>query len=170
MLLLVGVSMRQVWRYVNVSMVFITHIKQVTKACMGKANWAGVADKVCNQFFLVRLPFLRVQELIDACVGMFGGFESFETWGGESLGVRISVLGIFEMVNDLINIQHAFFELVAKLDHHVGPFTMLLGDGGHFINKVIVKDGTFDRFLAKENWGKDWNEAQSNVVGFGPGC
>ncbi len=45
----------------------------------------------------------------------------------------------------------------------------VLCDGGHFINKVVVKDGTFNRFLAKEDWGKDWNKAQSNVVGFGPG-
>ncbi len=90
---------------------------------------------------------------------MLGGLESFETWGGESLGVRISVLGIFETVNNLINIRHTFFALVVKPDHQVGPFTMLLGDGAHFINEVIVKDGTFNRFLAKENWGKDWNEA-----------
>jgi hypothetical protein len=82
---------------------------------------------------------------------MLGGLENFETWGGESLGVRISAVGIFETVNDLINIQHAFFVLIVKLGHQVGPFTMLLGDGGHFINKVIIKNGNLDRFLANKN-------------------
>ncbi len=101
---------------------------------------------------------------------MLGGIESFEAWDGESLGVRISVLGIFEMLNNLINIQLAFFVLVVKLDHQGGPFTMLLGDGGNFIIKVVIKDRTFGRFLTKENWGKDWNKAQSNIIGFGPGC
>jgi hypothetical protein len=134
MLLLVGVLMRQVWRYIDVFTVFIIRVKQVTKACTGKANWAGVADEVCAQFFLVQLPFLSVRELVDAGVDVLGGLESFETWGGESLGVRISVFGIFKMVDNLIDIQHAFFALVVKPDHQVNPFTMLLVDGRHFIN------------------------------------
>jgi hypothetical protein len=93
---------------------------------------------------------LRVQELIDAGEGMLRGIEGFETWGGESLGVRISALGIFEMVNNLISNQLAFFALVVKLDHQVGPFTMLLGNVGHFIYKVITEDGTFDGLWPKK--------------------
>jgi hypothetical protein len=47
---------------------------------------------------------------------------------------------------------------------------MLFGDGFHFIDKVIIKDGAFNGFLAKEDWSQNRDKAHRNVTGFRPGC
>jgi hypothetical protein len=47
---------------------------------------------------------------------------------------------------------------------------MLFGDGFHFIDNVIIKDGTFNGFLAKEDRSQNRDKAHRNVTGFRPGC
>ena len=47
---------------------------------------------------------------------------------------------------------------------------MLFEDGFHFIDEVIIKDGTFNGFLAKEYRNQNWDKSQRNVTGFRPGC
>ncbi len=49
--------------------VFVILINRSLNGYAGKANWAGIADEIGTQNFLVRLPFRRVGELIDAGVG-----------------------------------------------------------------------------------------------------
>ena len=70
---------------------------------MGEVNWAGIADEIGTQNFLVRLPFRRVGELIDAGVGGLRDSKSFESWGSKSFrisGVGIRTFGVPEAVDN----------------------------------------------------------------------
>ena len=84
----------------------------------GGTNWAGIADKIGTQYFLIRLPFRRVGELIDAGVGGLRDIESFETWGSKSFRIRgVGTSRVLEAVNDFVDVGCTLFLLVVELDH-----------------------------------------------------
>ena len=103
-------------RRVDVLTIFIV-VNMGTNSDTRKANWAGIADEECTQFLLVRLPFVRIGELVDADVGGLGDFESFESWGCEVLRIGVRALGVLEAVDDFIEIRHAFLALVVEFNH-----------------------------------------------------
>jgi hypothetical protein len=77
LLLLLGLGLvKRGWRHVDIFTVFVVLIEWGVNGYVGKANWAGFADEICTQFFLVRLPFQRVGELIDADIGGSGILKS----------------------------------------------------------------------------------------------
>ena len=82
----------------------------------------------------------------------------------------IDPLWRFEAVDDFINVSFILFELVENFFHEIGPSAMLGGDISHFVDEVLVSDGTFNCLLSKENWGKKGDKAYAYVIRIFPGC
>ena len=85
---LVRCGRRRVDVFTVFAVLFVVLIDRGLNGYAGGTNWAGIADKIGNHYFLIRLPFRRVGELIDAGVGVLRDIESFETWGSKSFRIR----------------------------------------------------------------------------------
>ena len=59
-------------------------------------------------------------------------------------GWLIAPLWLLEAVNDFVNVIFILFELVKDFLHEISPCAMLGGDSSHFIDEVLIGDGTFN--------------------------